>query len=88
MTTTAERTDLAPADLEAPLSVCYFCHHNEPEWAIRYNDCAHSHLACSRCQERIEQRQAVADSAIPPRPYASRHLCCGAKIWRASWVQL
>jgi len=88
MTTTAELTTVAPADPDAPLSACFFCHHHEPEWVIRYNTCAHSHLACDRCKGRIEQRQQVADEAIPPRPYASKHECCGSTIFRATWVRL
>lgn len=85
-TITCERLDVA--DMTVPLEACYFCHRHDPEWVIRYTSCSHSHLACTRCKERVEQRQQIADEAIPPRPYATRHLCCGSTIFRATWVRL
>lgn len=89
MTTTTTDVTIAPADVDEPLEACFWCHHNEPTWAIRYDTCRHSHLACDRCQQRIVQRQQVADEATPPRPYATHHVCCGARpIWRATWVRL
>lgn len=87
-TTTTTVTVVAPADLDAPIPACFFCRRDMSEWSIVYNACRHHHLACDRCKRRIEQRQQEADEATPPRPYASKHLCCGATIFRATWVRL
>ena len=76
-------------DYDADVPKCFWCKTREPEWVIRYEHCGHFHLACDIDKGRIEWDQRVADDATPPRPcYPGGHDCCGAIIYRATWVRL
>jgi len=84
MTATETETRLA-VNLDL-LPACHWCS-GTATWIAVYDPCHHQHIICDRCKRGLEQRQMIADEAMPPRPLGT-HKCCGGRVYRAEILPL